>query len=268
MKQTRYPHVLNKFSENRASGPYAGENNSDWLSWKWQNQANASQARYSTVETPYFLTLPTDSSTPHFKSAEHVEFLAYAWKNSLNLGLDPLSLGTSESTLDLSAMTSNPMRIDAAVIDLFQKSGITQINLGFNHPNECTREALIAAWQLADAGFILSNRATLLKGINDNKFTLQELNHRLLMMRVRPYCLFCYGKDMEMNTLLKPSIEQGIELIDSLRGWTSGLAVPFLVVKESPLKHTLHGPNYIKSQVEDEYVFRNYKNEEYPYHGS
>lgn len=266
MKIDPLPQIFQKFPNVTPSKSFEDLGNELWLDWQWQYK-NSKSIR-TNLETPYYTSIPTDSSTAQFKNAEYLNFLSHEWTNTTQLIQEQPALVTNGSALDLRSIVANPMRVNESLVKQLQQAGIAQINFGFNHPNECTREAAIATWSLADAGFILNNQSTLLMGVNDQEATLQELNHRLLMMRVRPYCIFCYGPEMGLSPNLMSTVDRGVELIDSLRGWTSGLAVPFLVSKESSQKMTVHGPNYIKSQEMDEYIFRNYKNQEFPYHGS
>jgi lysine 2,3-aminomutase len=82
---------------------------------------------------------------------------------------------------------------------------------------------------LADAGVPISNQMVLLKGVNDDPKIVKELNHKLLMMRVRPYYIYQCDLSQGISHFRTP-IEKGLEIIENLRGWTSGLAVPHLVI--------------------------------------
>ena len=103
------------------------------------------------------------------------------------------------------------------------------INVHFNHPDELTPEANLALGRLADAGIPLGNQTVLLKGVNDDPAVMKRLLQKLLVARVRPY--YIYQADYVNGTdHLRTTVEKGIEIMDALRGWTSGLAVPYYVI--------------------------------------
>ena len=122
-----------------------------------------------------------------------------------------------------------PQRITDDFIYMLRKHHPVYVNTHFNHPKECTREAFDACRRLADAGVPISNQAVLLKGVNDDPKIFKELNHKLLMMRVRPYYIYQCDLSQGIGHFRTP-IEKGFEIIENLRGWTSGLAVPHLVI--------------------------------------
>jgi lysine 2,3-aminomutase len=105
----------------------------------------------------------------------------------------------------------------------------------------------------------------LLKGVNDDPKIVMELNHKLLMMRVRPYYIFQCDMSQGISHFRTP-IETGINIIEKLRGWTSGMAVPQFVVDapggggKIPLL-----PKYLVSHEGKKWVLRNYKHEEFTY---
>jgi lysine 2,3-aminomutase len=139
------------------------------------------------------------------------------------------------------------------------------IHTHFNHPKECTREAFDACAKLANAGCVINNQTVLLKGINDCPKIIMELNHKLLMMRVRPYYLYQCDLSKGLSHFRTP-IEKGIEIIEQLRGWTSGMAVPHFVVDlpggggKIPLL-----PNYVIGRQDKTWVFRNFKHDIFNY---
>lgn len=136
------------------------------------------------------------------------------------------------------------------------------VHTHFNHPNECTSEALEACSRLVESGIPLNNHTVLLKGINDRVETMRELNLKLLMMRVRPYYLYqcdrVYG-----NSEFRTTINQGREIIRALRGWSSGLAVPHFVIDTAGGGKVPLLPNYIVSEDPEKIVLRNYQGKEY-----
>jgi lysine 2,3-aminomutase len=99
----------------------------------------------------------------------------------------------------------------------------------FNHPKECTAEARDACERLVDHGVPVENQTVLLRRVNSSARTIMDLNQRLLAWRVRPYYL--HQGDLAAGTAhFRTPLSAGIEIIERLRGWTSGLAVPHLAV--------------------------------------
>ena len=139
------------------------------------------------------------------------------------------------------------------------------VHTHFNHPKECTQEAFDAVARLVGNGCMVNNQMVLLKGINDDPMIVKELNHKLLMMRVRPYYIFQCDMSQGISHFRTP-VEKGLEIIEALRGWTSGMAVPHYVIDapggggKIPLL-----PDYLKGREGKKWFLRNYKNEEYTY---
>ena len=158
-----------------------------------------------------------------------------------------------------------PQRITDDFCNMLKKYQPVFIHTHFNHPKECTREAFDACAKLADAGCVINNQMVLLKGVNDDAKTVMELNHKLLMMRVRPYYIFQADLAQGISHFRTP-IQTGLDIIQSLRGWTSGMAVPHFVVDgpggggKIPLL-----PNYVVNHDEKGWVFKNYKGKLYNY---
>ncbi|OLN26869.1 lysine 2,3-aminomutase [Desulfosporosinus metallidurans] len=152
-----------------------------------------------------------------------------------------------------------PMRITDHLIQVLQKYHPIWINTHFNHPQELTVKARNALNRLANAGIPLGNQSVLLKGINDCPFIMKKLVHELVKCRVRPYYL--YQCDLSSGIEhFRTSVGTGLEIIEMLRGHTSGFAVPTFVVDapggggKIPLQ-----PNYLISQSNDKVILRNYE---------
>lgn len=158
-----------------------------------------------------------------------------------------------------------PHRITDDFVAMVKKHSPVYIHTHFNHPKECTSEAFDACAKLADAGCPINNQMVLMKGINDDPQVVKRLNHLLLMMRVRPYYIFQCDMSQGISHFRTP-VEVGINIIENLRGHTSGMAVPHFVVDapggggKIPLL-----PKYLKSMDSDRVVLRNFKNQEYVY---
>jgi lysine 2,3-aminomutase len=158
-----------------------------------------------------------------------------------------------------------PMRITEKLVTMLKKYSPLWISIHFNHPKEITKRTKTACDMLSDAGFPLGSQTVLLKGINDRPFIMRKLMHELLQIRVRPY--YIYQCDPVRGTQhFRTPVAVGINIMEKLRGHTSGYAVPIYVIDgpggggKIPV-----GPNYILSQAKGKYVLRNYKGKIYTY---
>lgn len=159
-----------------------------------------------------------------------------------------------------------PFRITDNFVNMIRKYHPIHINTHFNHPKECTREAFDTAARLADAGCTLGNQTVLLKGVNDDKHVMKELMHRLMLMRIRPYYIYQCDLSQGISHFRTP-VEKGIEIIEHLRGHTSGLCVPQFVVDAPGGGGKIPvNPNYVVSHEGKKWVLRNYKKQEYTYY--
>jgi lysine 2,3-aminomutase len=141
-----------------------------------------------------------------------------------------------------------PQRITKELCDMLKKYHPIYLNTHFNHPMEITSESKAACERLADAGIVLGNQAVLLNGINNDKFVMRVLNHELLKCRVRPYYIF-HAKHVQGTAHFNTSIEDGIEIMEYLRGYTSGMAIPtFIVNAPKGQGKTPIFPNYVISR--------------------
>lgn len=152
-----------------------------------------------------------------------------------------------------------PQRITPELITMLKRYQPIYVNTHFNHPKEITLEAKTACDLLADGGFSIANQSVLLAGINDHPAVMKQLVHELLMIRVRPY--YVYQCDLSKGIAhFRTPVAKGIEIIENLRGHTSGLAVPTFVVDapggggKIPVM-----PNYLLAQSAGRYVLRNYE---------
>ncbi len=152
-----------------------------------------------------------------------------------------------------------PQRISDGLIEVLKKYKFVWMNTHFNHPQELTLEAKAALAKLAEAGIVLGNQSVLLKGINDNVDVMKQLLHTLVKNRVRPY--YIYQCDLSEGIAhFRTPIAKGIEIMESLRGHTSGLCIPTFVVDapggggKIPVM-----PNYVISQMPGKVILRNYE---------
>lgn len=158
-----------------------------------------------------------------------------------------------------------PQRITPKLVKMLKKYHPIYVNTHFNHPWECTPEAEKACALLADAGCPVGNQAVLMKGVNDDADVMLELHRKLLKMRVRPY--YIYQADLTKGTNhFRTPVRKGLEIMDKLRGHTSGLAVPYFVIDapggggKIPLL-----PQYVLGRNGKDILLRNYKYEIYTY---
>jgi lysine 2,3-aminomutase len=122
-----------------------------------------------------------------------------------------------------------PMRIDDALSRMLRSVKPLFVVTHFNHPKECTPEAAEACERLVDHGVPVENQSVLLRRVNSSARIIADLNHRLLSWRVRPYYLH-QGDLAEGTGHLRTPLACGVEILEALRGHTSGLAVPHLAV--------------------------------------
>lgn len=157
-----------------------------------------------------------------------------------------------------------PQRITPELCEVLKKHHPLYINVHFNHPMEITPEAKEACARLANAGVQLGNQTVLMHGVNDDKHVMKALCHELLKIRVRPYYIYhCQGTIGIAH--LRTPVETGIEIMENLRGYTSGLANPDFIITPSGLGKTPLGPNYQISSGEGYLWLRNWEGRSYKY---
>ena len=159
-----------------------------------------------------------------------------------------------------------PQRITPELCAMLKKYHPIWVNTHFNHPNEIVPETRKACEMLADAGIPVGNQSVLLKGVNDCPVVFKKLMHDLVKMRVRPYYL--YACDLsEGLTHFRTTVAKGIEIMEALRGHTSGYAIPTFVVDapggggKIPVM-----PNYLISQGGGKVMLRNFEGKISIYH--
>lgn len=152
-----------------------------------------------------------------------------------------------------------PMRVTAQLTDMLSKFHPFWINIHVNHPNEITTELAEACDCLTRAGVPLGNQAVLLRGVNDNLHIQRELVHKLTRMRVRPYYL--YQCDLvEGAGHFRTAVAKGIEIMEGLRGHTSGFAVhQYMIDAPGGGGKIPISPNYMLSMSDHKIVLRNFE---------
>jgi lysine 2,3-aminomutase len=152
-----------------------------------------------------------------------------------------------------------PMRVTDELTDMLQKYHPLWMNIHVNHSNEITAELAEACDRLTRAGIPLGNQSVLLAGVNDNVHVQRQLVHNLVRLRVRPYYL--YQCDLvEGAGHFRTPVAKGIEIMEGLRGHTSGYAVPVYIVDAPGGGGKIPvGPNYLLSMSDHKVVLRNFE---------
>ncbi|MFV0423166.1 lysine 2,3-aminomutase [Oleidesulfovibrio sp.] len=152
-----------------------------------------------------------------------------------------------------------PYRITDSLLNVLKKHHPVWLNTHFNHPRELTRTSRDALARLADAGIPLGNQSVLLANVNDCPRLFRTLNQKLVQNRVRPYYMYQCDLSEGLSHFRTP-VGKGIEIIESLVGHTSGMAVPTYVIDapggggKIPMM-----PNYAISQGVNKVILRNYE---------
>jgi lysine 2,3-aminomutase len=152
-----------------------------------------------------------------------------------------------------------PQRITTSLARILKRSHPLWVSIHFTHPDELTPETIEACARLADAGIPLGSQTVLLSGINDTVDTMKRLMHGLLKARVKPYYLY-QCDPITGSSHFRTSVQKGLEIIQGLRGHTTGYAVPSYVIDapggggKIPLL-----PEYLVGRDGDELVLRNFQ---------
>lgn len=187
-------------------------------------------------------TLPTDYLEwiiSELRSVEHVEVIRVGSRTPVTM----------------------PQRIDDKLVNMLKKYHPLYVNTHFNSPKEITEESKRACERLSNAGIPLGNQAVLLNGINNNKYVMRLLNQELLKIRVRPYYIF-HAKHVKGTSHFNTSVDDGIEIMEYLRGYTSGLAIPTYIINAPGGKgKTPILPQYLISRGKGYIKFRTWEGE-------
>jgi len=152
-----------------------------------------------------------------------------------------------------------PQRITENLVNILKKYHPVYVNTHFNSPREITKESREACERLADAGIPLGNQMVLLNGVNNDAYVVRKLNQSLLKIRVKPYYIF-HPKTVKGTSHFWVRIQDGMEIMESLRGRTSGMAIPTYIVNgPGGLGKTPILPNYLLYMGTEKAVFRNWE---------
>lgn len=219
----------------------------------------------------------TDAPMPMDKIEKQIEYIRNTpqIRDVLISGGDPLTLSDSRLEeiikrlreiphveiirIGSSVPVVLPMRITPELVNMLKKYHPIWLNTHFNHPHEITEDSKRACEMLADAGIPLGNQTVLLRGVNDCVHVMKKLVHELCKIRVRPYYIYQCDLSFGLSHFRTP-VSKGIEIIEGLRGHTSGYCVPTFVVDAPGGGGKIPvGPNYVISQSHDKIVLRNYE---------
>ena len=158
-----------------------------------------------------------------------------------------------------------PQRITPELCAILKEVHPLFISVHSNHPRELTTEVRAALGRLADAGIPLGNQSVLLRDVNDDPMVMKALVQKLLMCRVRPY--YIYQCDLIAGSAhLRSSVHRGLQIMESLRGHTTGYAVPQFVIDapggggKVPIT-----PDYVLSKNSERIVIRNFEGKVFEY---
>lgn len=183
-----------------------------------------------------------ESILKRLRSIEHIEFLRIGSRIPIFL----------------------PQRITPELCAMLRKYRVW-MSIHTNHPRELTTEVRDGLDRLSDSGIPLGNQSVLLRGVNDEPNVMRSLVQKLLMCRVRPYYL--YQCDLiRGSSHLRTSVSKGIEIIESLRGHTTGYGVPqFVIDAPGGGGKVPVNPDYILQRDERRTLIRNYEGEAFEY---
>ncbi len=225
-------------------------------------------------ESPAMNGKSLDAAVEYIRSNKKV-------RDVLISGGDPLMLEDDELEVILQKVTSIPhvefvrlgtrvpvtlpQRVTPSLVAMLKKYAPLWMSVHFNHPREVSKRCKAACDMLADAGIPLGSQTVLLKGINDKPYIMKKLMHELIKIRVRPY--YIYQCDPVKGTAhFRTPVAVGINIIEKLRGFTSGYAVPTYVVDAPGGGGKIPvGPNYLISQDKGKHVLRNFRGKIYTY---
>lgn len=159
-----------------------------------------------------------------------------------------------------------PQRITNSLVKMLKKYHPIYMSIHCIHPDEITPEVAEAANRIADAGICMGSQTVLLQGINDNVETMKDLVRKLLKIRIRPYYLY-QCDPIPGSSHFRTPISKGLEIIQGLRGFTSGYAIPHYVIDapggggKIPLL-----PEYYQGREGDYVVMKNFEGKVYTYY--
>jgi lysine 2,3-aminomutase len=158
-----------------------------------------------------------------------------------------------------------PERINKKLIEILQRNKAVYVVLHSNHARELSATARAACCLLVDGGIPMLSQTVLLKGINDDAVTLEQLFRTLVENRIKPYYL--HHADRAPGTAhFRTSVASGQALMRELRGRVSGLCQPEYVLDipggagKVPI-----GPEWIAANSAEHYTVQDYQGSRHVY---
>lgn len=128
-----------------------------------------------------------------------------------------------------------------------------------NHPQEISDSVIKIVGKMREAGVSLLSQSVLLKGVNDDAYTLESLFRALVLLHIKPYYL--HHPDLAKGTShFRVSLKRGREIMRQLQGRVSGLCLPTYVLDipgghgKIPLTH-----GYLTEEGDGVYTLEDYK---------
>ena len=190
--------------------------------------------RHISFENVVYAKKDVEMALSYVREHEEIRDVLITGGDALCLGDDRLDWILTEldkidhveiKRLGSRTLAVQPLRVTDALCAMLSRHDPVYLNTQFNHPREITHQARDAVDRLTRAGVLVGNQAVLLKGINADRHVMKKLMQDLLRIKVRPYYIFnC--KKLEGIRHFRPSIEDGLNIMEYLRNFTSGLAVP------------------------------------------
>lgn len=159
-----------------------------------------------------------------------------------------------------------PQRITTSLVKMLRKYHPVYMSIHFTHPDEITPEVTEACSRISDGGIVMGSQTVLLKDINDNVDVMKDLVRKLLKIRVRPYYLY-QCDPIPGSSHFRTPVNKGLEIIQGLRGFTSGYGVPHYVIDapggggKIPLV-----PEYYQGRDGNNVILKNFEGKTYTYY--
>ncbi len=158
-----------------------------------------------------------------------------------------------------------PQRVTRGLVRVLKKHHPLWMSIHFTHPRELTREVAEATARLADAGIPLGSQTVLLKDVNDTPQTMTSLMHGLLKLRVKPYYLY-QTDPISGSAHFRTPVEKGLEIIQALRGHTTGYATPIFCIDAPGGGGKIQlAPDPVVGREGDYLLLRNFEGKVYKY---
>jgi lysine 2,3-aminomutase len=188
---------------------------------------------------------------------KHIEFLLSSLRAIPHLEI--IRIGTKVPMV-------MPQRITINLVKMLKKYHPLYMSIHVTHSDEITPEVKEACNRIADAGIVMGSQTVLLKGVNDTVETMKNLMHNLLKLRIKPY--YIYQCDpIPGSSHFRTPVSKGLEIIQGLRGFTSGYAIPHYVIDapggggKIPIL-----PEYYQGREGDYVIMKNFEGKIYKYY--